>query len=163
MQEVWKSIKGFEGLYEVSDLGNVRNINGRLRKPFLIHQGYLMIDLFHNYKRRHARVNRLVAEAFISNPDNKTEVNHKNGNKTDNRAENLEWTTKSENMIHAYKNGLQKKGRYPIRKVRCIEDGIVYATAGQAARAYGVEPHTVTSSCKRFSTNGQHNFRYEED
>ena len=162
MQEVWKPIKGFEGLYEVSNLGNVRNTNGRLRKPFLIHQGYLMIDLFHNYKRTHARVNRLVAEAFIPNPDKKTEVNHKNGSKTDNRAENLEWTSKSENMIHAYKTGLQKKGKHPIRKVRCIEDGKVYPTAGEAARAYGITPHAVTSSCKRLSTKGQHNFRYEE-
>lgn len=162
MQEVWKPIKGFEGLYEVSNLGNVRNANGKLRKPFLIHQGYLIIDLFRNYKRTHARVNRLVAEAFIPNPENKTEVNHKNGNKTDNRVENLEWTSKSENMIHAYKNRLQAKGRYPIRKVRCLEDGKVYATAGEVARAYGIDSRTVTSSCKRMSTKGQHNFRYEE-
>lgn len=163
MQEVWKPVKGFENLYEVSNLGNVRNANGRMRKPFMIHQGYLMIDLFHNYKRIHARVNRLVAEAFIPNPENKTEVNHKNGNKTDNRAENLEWASKSENMIHAYKNGLQSKGRYPIRKIRCIEDGKVYQTAGEAARVYGITSHAVTSSCKRMSTKGQRNFRYLED
>ena len=163
MQEVWKPIKGFEGIYEVSSLGNVRNANGRMRKPFMIPKGYLMIDLFHNCKRTHARVNRLVAEAFIPNPDNKPEVNHKNGNKTDNRAENLEWYTKSENMVHAYRSGLQTKGLHSIRKVRCLEDGKVYSTAGEAARAYGVVSHTVTSSCRRMSTRGHHNFRYVEE
>lgn len=163
MQEVWKPIKGFEGIYEVSSLGNVRNANGRMRKPFMIPKGYLMIDLFHNCKRTHARVNRLVAEAFIPNPDNKLEVNHKNGNKTDNRAENLEWSTKSENMVHAYRSGLQSKGLHPIQKVRCLEDGKVYSTAGEAARAYGIVAHAVTSSCRRLSTRGKHNFRYEEE
>lgn len=94
---------------------------------------------------------------------NKTEVNHINGIKTDNRAENLEWTTKSENMIHAYRSGLQKKGKHPIRKIRCLEDGKIYATAGEAARTYGIVSHTVTSSCNRLSTKGRYNFRYVEE
>lgn len=163
MQEIWKPIAGFEGVYEVSSLGNVRSANGRMRKPFMIPKGYLMIDLFHNYRLTRARVNRLVAEAFIPNPDNKTEVNHKNENKTDNRAENLEWTSKSENMIHAYRTGLLTKGKHPIRKVRCLEDGKVYPTAGEAARTYGITAQSVTNSCRRLSTRGKHNFRYEED
>ena len=163
MQEIWKPIKGYVGLYEVSNLGNVRNAKGRMLNPFPIHQGYLVVDLCHDWKKTHNRLNRIVAEAFIPNPENKTEVNHKNGNKTDNRAENLEWTSKSENMIHAYKTGLQKKGMYPIRKVRCLEDGKVYPTAGEAARTYAIAPHTVTNSCQRLSTRGVHNFRYVED
>lgn len=162
MQEVWKPIKGFEGIYEVGSKGNVRNANGRPLKPFVIPQGYLMVELFHSYKRTHARVNRLVAEAFIINPDNKTEVNHKNGDKTDNRVGNLEWVTKSENMIHAYRSGLQTKAKHHIRKVICIEDGNVYATAGEAARYYGITSSAVSLSCKRESTRGKHNFRYFE-
>ena len=162
MQEVWKPVTGFEGIYEVSSLGNVRNANGRMRKPFMIPRGYLMIDLFHNYKRTHARVNRLVAEAFIPNTDNKPEVNHKNGNKMDNRVENLEWSTKSENMVHAYRSGLQKKGMYPIRKVRCLEDGKIYATAGEAARAYGITSNAVSLCCRRMSSKGNRTFRYIE-
>ena len=162
MGEIWKPIKGFEGIYEVSNLGNVRNAKGRTRKPFLIPKGYLMIDLFRNRERTHARVNRLVADAFVPNPDNKPEVNHKNGDKADNRAENLEWSTKSENMLHAYRSGLQTKGKYKLRKVRCMEDGNVYPSAAEAARAYGIVPHTVTSSCQRLSTKGKINFRYAE-
>lgn len=163
MIEIWRSIPGYGSKYEVSNKGNVRNQNGALLKPFLIHQGYLVVDLCRMGKKTHKRLNRLVAEAFIPNPEKKTEVNHKNGNKKDNRAENLEWSTKSENMIHAYRFGLQKKGLHPIRKVRCLEDGKVYPTAGEAARAYGISPHAVTSSCRRLSTKGQHNFRYTEE
>ena len=163
MQEVWMPIKGFERIYDVSNFGNVRNAKGNMLKPFPIHQGYLVVDLCRKGKKTHHRLNRLVAEAFIPNPENKTEVNHKNGNKTDNRAENLDWTSKSENMIHAYKTGLQKKGKHPIRKVLCLEDGKVYQTAGEASRFYGITPHAVTSSCQRLSTRGKHNFRYLED
>lgn len=162
MQEVWKPINGFEGIYEVSNKGYIRNAKGRLLKRFIIPQGYLMVELFHNYKRTHARVNRLVAEAFLPNPDNKPEVNHKNGDKLDNRVENLEWTTKSENMIHAYRSGLQTKGKHTIRKVACLEDGSVYATAGEAARHYGITARAVLLSCQRESTRGKHNFRYYE-
>jgi hypothetical protein len=162
MQEIWKPIRGFEEFYEVSSNGNVRNANGRPLKPFMIRQGYLMVELFHNYKRTHARVNRLVAEAFIPNPDNRSEVNHKNGDKVDNRVENLEWTTKSENMIHAYRSGLQTKGLHPVRKVICLEDGKIYATMGDAARTYGITAKAVSLSCKRLSTKGKRNFRYYE-
>lgn len=163
MNEIWKSITAYGGKYEVSNKGNVRNQKGALLKPFPIHQGYLVVDLCHMGKKTHKRLNRLVAESFIPNPDKKTEVNHKNGNKMDNRAENLEWTTKSENMIHAYQTGLQKKGLHRIRMVRCIEDGELYLTAGEAARVYGISPHAVTSSCRRLSTKGQYNFRYAEE
>lgn len=163
MAKIWKAVPGYGGKYEVSNRGDVRNPKGEYLKPFPIPKGYLVVDLCHNGKKTHIRVNRLVAEAFIPNPDNKAEVNHKNGNKADNRVENLEWSTKSENMIHAYRSGLQTKGRHPIRKVRCLEDGKVYPTAGEAARTYGIAPHAVTNSCQRMSTRGKHNFRYVEE
>ena len=162
MQEVWKPAKGYEGIYEVSNFGNVRNAKGMALKPFPIHQGYLVVDLSRSGKKRHHRVNRLVAETFIPNTGNKTEVNHKNGNKTDNRVSNLEWTTKSENMVHAYRSGLQTKGRYPIRRVICLEDGKVYDTCGEAARFYGLGDGAVSASCRRMSTRGKYNFRYLE-
>jgi hypothetical protein len=110
--EQWKDIKGFEGLYEVSNLGNVRSLDrmvlhknnymqfkpGKLIKPQYNHAGYLRFDLLGKKCRAH----RLVAAAFIPNKYNKEEVNHINGIRDDNRLENLEWTTKSENNIHKY-------------------------------------------------------------
>jgi hypothetical protein len=74
--------------------------------------------LWSGNKGKHKRVHRLVAAAFCNKRDGCDEVNHKDGNKLNNRAENLEWCTKSENMLHAYRMGLQTKGRYPVRKYR---------------------------------------------
>lgn len=104
--EVWKEIKDW-GNYQVSNEGRVRNKNTKkILKPFQNEFGYLMVCLRNNGKQKTIRVSRLVAEAFIPNPENKPEVNHLNG-KTDNRAESLEWSTRSENMLHAFKTGLK--------------------------------------------------------
>ena len=90
--EIWKEIKGYEGLYEVSNQGNIRSLKtGKLRKP-KNNFGYLRINLCKNNVVKFHMVHRLVAETFIENNDqNLTQVNHKNENKQDNRVENLEW------------------------------------------------------------------------
>ena len=117
MVEKWKDIQGFEGLYQVSNLGNirslkyyrtniVRNIKGNLSN------NYLMVSLCKNKIKKNLLIHRIVGITFIKNPDNKCDINHKNGIKTDNRLENLEWNTRSENVKHAYKNNLAKSTEY---------------------------------------------------
>lgn len=160
MTEFWKPIVEYAGKYEVSNFGRVRNARGAMLKPFLTHGGYLMVALCDKGSKTNYRLNRLVAEAFIPNPDRKKEVNHKNGRKTDNNAVNLEWSTKSENMRHAYQNGLQTKGKFRVRKVICVNDGLIYLTIGEAARAYNISPKTVQASCARLSKRGKYTFRY---
>lgn len=111
MKKIWKSIDGFEGLYEVSNFGVVRNMkNGYMKKGCPNEKGYLRVFLRKNKKDYTRYLHRLVAQAFIPNPDNKPTVNHKNGNKLDNRVVNLEWATHKEQTFHALKMGLIKKG-----------------------------------------------------
>jgi len=126
MAEIWKDIKGFEGWYQVSSLGKIKGLerqiphsSGGLQtlkektlKPAKDSKGYYIVILCKNSTRFTRKVARLVAQAFIPNLHNKPQINHINGIKTDNRLENLEWCTNSENQKHAHKIGLKigKKG-----------------------------------------------------
>lgn len=103
--EVWKPVKGFEKLYEVSDKGNVRNSRGKILKTYLINSGYKALKFTVNQKRTNRLVHRLVAEAFIENPENCKEVNHVDENKCNNTVSNLQWVTSSQNKQHSIKSG----------------------------------------------------------
>lgn len=112
---IWKDIPGYEDHYQASNTGKVRSLKDshgnkvkRKRKPYKSKNGYLNIDLYINDVRYHESVHRLVALAFIPNPENKLTVNHINGVKEDNNVSNLEWSTYSENLKHAHALGLNK-------------------------------------------------------
>lgn len=124
MKEVWKDIPNYEGLYQVSNLGNIKSnqkkiykSNGKafmnvLRKERIlkksIRQGYYAVKLYKDNNKKTIPVHRIVAKTFLKNNENKPCVNHIDGNKLNNNVSNLEWCTYSENTLHAYKNGLQK-------------------------------------------------------
>lgn len=120
MKEQWRPVVGYEGFYEVSDLGRVKSLDreihyqdgriyflkGRVLKNQLLKSGYVNVNLSVNGKQRVYTVHALVASAFIEKGEHDTQVNHKDGNKSSNRLDNLEWCCQSHNMKHAYKNGL---------------------------------------------------------
>lgn len=139
MKERWKDIQGYEGLYQISSFGNVRALcvekyRGRFkhRRPEKLlclkkhRDGYLVVSLSKN-KQKYFQAHRLVAIAFIKNPENKPFVNHKNGIKNDNFYLNLEWCTSSENAIHSVKLGMTIPTKGEINGMSKLKDSQVKA------------------------------------
>lgn len=144
--EIWKPIPNFEGLYEASNIGRIRSVerkvssgkgertvSSKILKPILDEWGYEKVSLSKGGKCVSRKVNRLVAQAFIPNPNNYPQVNHKDGIKTHNYIENLEWCTASQNMKHCFENGMSDWRT----KVKIIETGQVFNSLSECARAIG--------------------------
>lgn len=167
MKEIWKDIEGFEGYYQVSNLGRVKSldreivfnngksekaktmIRGRILSITKQTQGYSQVGLCKNGTQKSYRLNRLVAKAFIPNPFGKPEVNHIDGNKDNNRADNLEWVTSQENSIHALKNGLITPYKRPVLKIGL--DGTLldeYESLKEAAEKNGISRGNLCMVCK---------------
>lgn len=162
MKEIWKDIKDFEGLYQVSNTGLVRSLrNDIILKPMDAH-GYNMVFL----GRKNARViHRMVAEAFIPNSEGKPQVNHIDGNKRNNYADNLEWATESENMVHAFKNGLIKNSIIKTRKVAQFDkEGNlikIFNTAKEAGKEMNVHDTSILHACKgKYETSCGYIWKY---
>lgn len=163
--EIWKKIIGFENLYEVSSLGNVKSLgNSKLRKEKILKQGisncgYKTVCLSKNNKYKTYTVHRLVAMCFIDNPKNKATVNHRNGIKNDNRVENLEWCSTSENTKHAYDSGLinVSKGENHVNSKLTKEQVLEIRTIGrnlkqrEIAEIYGVNQVLISNVLNNIS------------
>lgn len=153
--EKWIDIKGFEGLYMVSDLGNIKSYKREenFLTPRVLTKGYLGVILYKDRKPTAFKVHRLVAINFIPNPENKAQVNHKDGNKHNNKISNLEWATNSENMRHSISMGLvnQRGENHAQAKLNAIDVfNIIKSKNSKSdlARQYNVTPATICSIFK---------------
>ena len=154
--EKWKDVAGYEGLYQVSNLGRIKSVE-RYRdnhgKPQIIHEkikntrtknsGYLITDLYKNNKRKSVMIHRVVASAFLPVEERKETVNHKDGNKFNNNVENLEWSSFSEQNKHFYKKRLKSKenikkavtamNEKSARKILCVETNEIFDSLSDAS------------------------------
>lgn len=151
--EIWKDVPGYVGSYQVSNLGKIKSLsrfNGRysckeqILKPRSDKKGYLRISLYKNNKIKNFFVHRLVAMAFIPNPDNLPQINHKNEIKTDNRVENLEWCSAYYNMNFGKRPDLYSK---PIKQIKGNIE-IIYKSISEAERQTGVARSNIVFCAK---------------
>jgi hypothetical protein len=170
--EIWKDIKGYEGLYQVSNLGNVKSLKYNqqniVKELELVKttKGYRTVNL----KGKVILVHRLVAETFVPNPENKKIINHINGIKNDNRAMNLEWCTPSENTQHAYRTGLKvATSNHLKKKINQYDKNMKYLKTWQSTKEIeknlGIYHSNISNCCKKkkhHNTAGGYVWRYAE-
>ena len=173
--ENWKAIAGYEGYYEVSNLGNVRSIPhevctkggvkrmspGRNLIQKKARNGYMRVHLSKEGEARYHAVHRLVATAFVFNPDNLKQVNHKDENKANNQAENLEWCTRSYNCKYGHRNDTMIERRR--HEVQSIIGNVIqtYYSIQSASRITGVNAAHICQCCKgERDTAGGMKWRY---
>jgi hypothetical protein len=181
MKEEWRDIEGYEGMYQVSNLGRVLSlISNKILKNFFVGRGgYHRVDLCKDKVRKPYRVHRLVAEAFIPNINNKPQVNHIDGNRINNNVENLEWCTNSENNKHAWESGLREEYREKLsermkgnkigessrkRAVLKIDESEevigTFNSLKEAGLEYGENAYTTISKCCSGKIDKAYGFRW---
>ena len=184
--EEWRDITGFENYYQVSNLGNVRSLDryitkkngtttfykGKILIPSKKRNGYLAVDLYDksNHKPHTVTIHRLVAKMFISNPNNYEQINHKDGNKTNNSILNLEWCDRSYNIKHAFDNNLMTTNGYiRNKKVAQINKNTneiicIYESISEAARMLKLHNQLISQVCKGSrKTTGGYKWIYVND
>lgn len=160
MQEIWKDIKGYEGLYQISNLGNVKSLNyrnTRVKKnltPKINKDGYLWVELRKNTIPKPLLVHRLVGMEFIPNPNNYPEINHKDENKANNNVENLEWCTRTYNVLYSLdkhpkrRHGVKKVNENVVQKTLDGEVFEIYSNSLDAARKNKYSQWSILECCR---------------
>lgn len=179
-KEVWKDVIGYEGMYQVSTFGRVRALereieykNGtrhtypeKILSARLDKYGYLRTNLYKSGKAKVKKIHRIVAESFIPNKDKKSTINHKDGNKLNNRVENLEWTTWGENNKHALDTGLRTNKNnsksIPVRQYDLDGNFIKsYPSLAEAKRQTGIDHSNIGRACRTNGTAGGYRWRFK--
>lgn len=157
-KEIWKDIPHYEGRYLVSNYGRVFSLlSNRILSTRQNNDGYTVISLnTANQKRRTERVHRLVALAFIENPNNLPEVNHKNCIRNDNRVENLEWISRKDNNAYSAKVG--NKGWH---KILCLETGEIFNTSTEVSLKNGGDKGNIRKSARSNGKFSVYGYRYK--
>lgn len=165
MDEIWRDIEGYEGLYQISNKGHVKSLyNGseRILKPRDNGRGYLRVHLTKENTSKHIRVHRLVARAFIPNPDNLPEVNHKDENKKNNCVENLEWMRHIDNCNYGNRN--EKISRKILQYSKSGEFIREWQSAAEVERELNINHSNIAACCKcKRNFAGDYRWRYKEE
>ena len=166
-KEVWRDIEGYEGKYQVSNKGRVKSLNyHRSDKKKILKQskhksGYLYVALYKDGERKYYGVHRMVAQAFLSNPENYPEVNHKDENPLNNCVENLEWCTREYNIN--YGTRIERFVKTVSKQVMCVETGEIFNTIKEAHEKTGIVASCI-SGCvnhkKRYRTARRCHWEY---
>lgn len=154
MQEIWKDIEGYEGCYQVSNLGRVKSLmygKEKILKAQVVTNGYLAVSLCKEGKIKKHTIHRLVAKAFIENPDNLPQVNHRDENKTNNTIQNLEWCSAEYNMNYGNRNkrSVESNTNNPkkSKQVLCVETNKIYPSVMQVKREFGFSNSNISKVC----------------
>ena len=168
MQEIWKDIPNYEGIYQVSNLGKIRSCRtNKIRKQIKQRSGYMRIILTKNKKQKAFSVHTLVAKCFVENTNNLPYVNHIDGNKENNISDNLEWVTASQNMIHAISKGLIKHHPWSVKVSQYSLNGEFikkWDRMADAARFLGCHHSQISDCCRgKQNTCKGYIWKYAED
>ena len=161
MKEIWKDIKGYEGLYQISNFGNIKSLRtNKLVKAFKNTKGYCQVSLWNNNVKKMFVVHRLVAQEFIPNPNNLLQVNHKDEDKKNNNVDNLEWCSVKYNCNYGTRN---------IRlssPVICVELNKRFNSINDASNELNIQQAHISGCCakrKHYKTAGGFHWQYVEE